>query len=303
MQINTSYFSIILGFLVVISLTSSSYALETDTIKMPLAKVTPTIDGKFTSENEWSDAKTVRFQSNGHDFYMQVKHDPDYVYFMFDAVDFRADPKDDSTSVRYQGLVCLDTEGDRTTTLQAGDYCFVQTAFNEFGRLVRTENAELKYAEGVESENNEMVHNYQSEWGFGSENDKFEGARDHLTYELKVLKKSFPLSDDFGLNFRMYFGSAHDDLVQLTDGVAWPLTSDKDNPSTWGIMASTTSSNLIVSPLQQFKSGIPIDEIQCEEGLQLVIKSSNGNPACVKQEAIQKLIERGWAKPDLRVLH
>ena len=51
----------------------------------------------------------------------------------------------------------------------------------------------------------------------------------------------------------------------------------------------------ILSPLKQFNSGIPIDKIQCKEGLELVIKSSNGSPACVKPETKTKLIEHGWA--------
>jgi hypothetical protein len=51
----------------------------------------------------------------------------------------------------------------------------------------------------------------------------------------------------------------------------------------------------IESPLKQFKSGIPIDKIQCKEGLKLILRSSDGSPACVKPETRQKLIERGWA--------
>lgn len=52
----------------------------------------------------------------------------------------------------------------------------------------------------------------------------------------------------------------------------------------------------IESPLKQFKSGTPIGEIQCEEGLELTLKASDGSPICVKPETKQKLIERGWAK-------
>ncbi len=51
---------------------------------------------------------------------------------------------------------------------------------------------------------------------------------------------------------------------------------------------------VLLSPLQQFKSGIPIDQIQCTDGLQLVIKASNENPVCVKPETANVLIERGW---------
>lgn len=50
-------------------------------------------------------------------------------------------------------------------------------------------------------------------------------------------------------------------------------------------------------PLKQFTAGIKIEDIKCKEGLQLVIKSSNDHPACVKEISITKLVERGWAKP------
>lgn len=49
------------------------------------------------------------------------------------------------------------------------------------------------------------------------------------------------------------------------------------------------------SPLQQLKSGIPASDVQCTQGLELVIKIENGSPACVKPDTAQKLIERGWA--------
>jgi hypothetical protein len=51
------------------------------------------------------------------------------------------------------------------------------------------------------------------------------------------------------------------------------------------------------SPLKQFKAGIPINEIQCKNGLVEAIKNSNNSPACVKLETKIKLIQRGWAEP------
>lgn len=49
----------------------------------------------------------------------------------------------------------------------------------------------------------------------------------------------------------------------------------------------------LLPPLKQFKSGIPTEQIQCKEGLQLVIKHDN-TPACVKLDSILKLEKRGW---------
>ncbi len=48
------------------------------------------------------------------------------------------------------------------------------------------------------------------------------------------------------------------------------------------------------SPLKQFKIGVPPDQIQCKNNLQLILKH-NGSPACVKPKTAEKLIERGWA--------
>lgn len=50
----------------------------------------------------------------------------------------------------------------------------------------------------------------------------------------------------------------------------------------------------ILSPLKQFKLGVPVDQIQCNDSLVLVTKN-NGSPACIKPETKIKLIERGWA--------
>lgn len=50
-------------------------------------------------------------------------------------------------------------------------------------------------------------------------------------------------------------------------------------------------------PLKQFKSGVPVDEIQCNDSLVLVTKN-NGSPTCITESTKLKLIERGWAKND-----
>ncbi|MDE2589894.1 MAG: hypothetical protein KGL95_09560, partial [Patescibacteria group bacterium] len=49
-------------------------------------------------------------------------------------------------------------------------------------------------------------------------------------------------------------------------------------------------------PLEQFKSGIPVQDVKCNQGLQLIFKAEDLSPACVKPNTAQKLIERGWAK-------
>ena len=56
------------------------------------------------------------------------------------------------------------------------------------------------------------------------------------------------------------------------------------------------STHMMTLPLAQFKSGIAANNVKCQQGLQLVIKAENGNPACVKPDTVTKLVEWGWAK-------
>ena len=48
-------------------------------------------------------------------------------------------------------------------------------------------------------------------------------------------------------------------------------------------------------PLKQIQDGVEPDKVTCTEGLELILKLSNGNPACIKPTSSEKLIERGWA--------
>jgi len=47
-------------------------------------------------------------------------------------------------------------------------------------------------------------------------------------------------------------------------------------------------------PLKQFKLGIKPSYVQCRSDLQLIIKSEDGSPACVKDTSIGKFVRQGW---------
>jgi len=49
-----------------------------------------------------------------------------------------------------------------------------------------------------------------------------------------------------------------------------------------------------IAPNHQLKLGIEPSKILCSNGLELILKSSDGSPACVKPLTAQKLVERGW---------
>ena len=51
------------------------------------------------------------------------------------------------------------------------------------------------------------------------------------------------------------------------------------------------------TPLKQFKSGIAAKDVKCNEGLELLMKSHDNMPACVKSTSIQRLLGQGWINP------
>ncbi len=54
------------------------------------------------------------------------------------------------------------------------------------------------------------------------------------------------------------------------------------------------SDESILVPFKQVKEGILADDVICKSGLELLIKLSNGMPACVKPSTASKLVERNW---------
>lgn len=49
------------------------------------------------------------------------------------------------------------------------------------------------------------------------------------------------------------------------------------------------------SPRKQMKMGVDVHKIQCKSGYELVFKSINWLPSCVKSSSVDKLVEIGWA--------
>src|SRR5437867_174158 len=52
-------------------------------------------------------------------------------------------------------------------------------------------------------------------------------------------------------------------------------------------------------PLKLFKLGMAVTDIKCKQDFQLVIKSEDNSPACVKLQTAEKLVARGWGYKSL----
>ncbi|HWP52471.1 MAG TPA: serpin family protein [Candidatus Binatia bacterium] len=253
------------------------HAAEENTIVAGFSEIKPRIDAKFTTQSEWEDATITSFQSNGYNFYVLAKQDRNFIYLMFDGVDFQTNPKDNSTSVRYQATICFDDTNDKGTKRQSGDFCHTSTVNNEFGKQTQMRNVPLKFDSQGNPSHLDLQYGFMDRWGFGSQNDSFEES-DHLMYEVRVPKDLISNGVQTGFAFEVFFDSAHDDLVQLVDGVSWPAESQKEDPSTWGT--------------------IILPKIECQNDLELILKTSDMSSVCATHDTAAKLIERGWAKPE-----
>jgi hypothetical protein len=81
-----------------------------------------------------------------------------------------------------------------------------------------------------------------------------------------------------------------------------PMSGKKISSSDYLVTFLITKSN-ILSPHEQFKSGVHSADVQCTSGFYLVIKAVDDSPACVTYPTAQKLVQRGWAKSTSGIIH
>jgi len=74
---------------------------------------------------------------------------------------------------------------------------------------------------------------------------------------------------------------------------AWERTTNTKEVESESSKTEKVSS-LYNSPKHQIVNGVLPKDVICKEGLELIFKSTDGTPACVKPETATKLIERGW---------
>jgi len=71
-----------------------------------------------------------------------------------------------------------------------------------------------------------------------------------------------------------------------------------ENLSVYDVLAIHSKESLS-PPLKQIKSGISAQDVKCKAGHALVIKLSNGYPACVRLASEQRFLVHGWITPNL----
>lgn len=90
------------------------------------------------------------------------------------------------------------------------------------------------------------------------------------------------------------------DAEQASGKPSWEVMSDKvcgdklcsESKSAVSLVSSIT---YFPPPLKQISQGVDSTDVTCTEGKVLVLKKSNGLPACINPSSVEKLILRGWA--------
>jgi len=88
-----------------------------------------------------------------------------------------------------------------------------------------------------------------------------------------------------------FSGNVHMDLAPGVIPEHFPYHGDEVPPH------CIKETILSIPPLQQLKSGISANDVVCKESFELIFKSKDGSPACVKPASLTKLVAWGWAKP------
>lgn len=83
--------------------------------------------------------------------------------------------------------------------------------------------------------------------------------------------------------------------IKLVEVQPYPYSNKEILLSDYVITLVVSDTRTVMSPLKQYLGGVPIDKIVCSAELQLIMKKTDGKPACVKTASVARLIERGWA--------
>ena len=95
--------------------------------------------------------------------------------------------------------------------------------------------------------------------------------------------------------------AAYDDSPTFTTPAPTTTTPAPTNETNTNMTMPTPAPTNIpkpsapLDPLKQFESGVSAKDIQCQSDFSLVLKASDGSPACVHSSTVQILIQRGWA--------
>lgn len=175
----------------------------------------------------------------------------------------------------------------REFTIMQNDIKFDGYKKKQFQNLMTNELIRFAYAHDMQT-----MHGKR----FDLEIEAFREDFDGFDYEQPVFNQTITAES----KPCKWIASAEWEFIPTQDGVYRIIGYAKttgDEPSSDEMLFDTpihvVSTNVFdLPPLKQIKSGVPSDEIQCKDNLELIQKY-DGSPVCVKSETVPKLMQRG----------
>ncbi len=116
-----------------------------------------------------------------------------------------------------------------------------------------------------------------------------------LDIELKSMDDSMMDDTSENMDDTMMEDNMKDTMME--DNMKDSMMEDnmKDSMMEDNMKDSMMEDGQVMAPLKQMNEGIEPREVQCKEGLQLLLKKSDGSAVCVMPDTASVLMERGWA--------
>lgn len=84
----------------------------------------------------------------------------------------------------------------------------------------------------------------------------------------------------------------HKSIVLADDGT---LTLGPPEKNPIQLISPAENNNSSILPLEQFRSGIPVQNVKCNQTFGLIIKAEDSSPACVRPDTAVSLVKNNWA--------
>ena len=245
------YLSLFFVLIILISLNSENFFVNADdAIMCPKLENSVHIDGKWTSNKEWSDSleKQLKFVSGDGEAYIRMKHDEESLYLLIDYVSLKSPQERDAVGFM------VDTHNDGGIIMQKDDY-FLGNIYlsGENAWTVRVWGTGSKILTDLSDLNWELISELDLELepeGFlvhssnDAENDPYSNES-HMMWEFEIPKSEFESEKIRFLSF----------VINIKDekGASYPFIGlDKaDDPSSWAKVefSSSTLTELTAKPV------------------------------------------------------
>lgn len=204
----------------------------------PFTSNPPTIDGKWTTQNEWDYSKAISFEKNGTKMYVVLEHDSDFIYAMGDVVSDQITASN-ATLVGSTLMMIFDTDnytGDTFGTKEIG--VGTSKLFYHGNKISGGFGSEVwTYDDTGKPQNLPLPLEYNSSMGVSGVNDPFDSVHNHRVYEFKIPISLLHKAPKYGFSLKTQtcFGSDISKCMPVYT-VFWPVDTTMSAPSTHGIL-------------------------------------------------------------------